>query len=46
MASLDEALFANQGDREARQFCLWLNSLGVDPFVNNLFDDLTVNLLI
>ncbi|KAF9923101.1 hypothetical protein BGZ65_009126, partial [Modicella reniformis] len=27
-------------DREARVFALWLNSLDVDPFVNNLYTDL------
>ncbi|KAJ3131152.1 hypothetical protein HK101_004791, partial [Irineochytrium annulatum] len=36
---LDDALFNSEGSREARAFALWLNSLGVDPFVNNLFDD-------
>jgi plastin-1 len=40
MAGLDNAMFDSEGDREARAFALWLNSLGVDPFVNNLFDDL------
>lgn len=39
-AALDEWLFASQGDREARAFALWLNSLNVDPFVNNLYEDL------
>ncbi|KAG0373050.1 hypothetical protein BGX24_012238 [Mortierella sp. AD032] len=29
-----------EGDREARVFALWLNSLDVDPFVNNLYVDL------
>ena len=43
MAHLDEWLFGSEGDREARAFALWLNSLGVDPFVNNLFDDLRVH---
>ncbi|KAL3900482.1 MAG: hypothetical protein SGCHY_001301 [Lobulomycetales sp.] len=38
--TLDESMFDSAGDREARAFALWLNSLGVDPFVNNLFDDL------
>lgn len=40
--TLDESMFDSAGDREARAFALWLNSLGVDPFVNNLFDDLGV----
>jgi plastin-1 len=39
-AALDEWLFASTGDREARAFALWLNSLGVDPFVHDLYDDL------
>eukprot|EP00158_Paraphelidium_tribonemae_P008275 Partr_v1_DN28536_c0_g1_i3_m72847 putative lymphocyte cytosolic protein 1 (L-plastin) len=39
-AKLDESLFSSKGDREARAFALWLNSLGVDPFVNNLYEDL------
>jgi plastin-1 len=39
---LDESMFDSAGDREARAFALWLNSLGVDPFVNSLFDDLRV----
>eukprot|EP00842_Homolaphlyctis_polyrhiza_P006965 jgi/Hompol1/858/HPOL_001344-RA len=46
MAQLDEWLFSSEGDREARAFALWLNSLGVDPFVNNLFDDLTDGLIL
>jgi len=32
--------FPETGSREARAFQLWINSLGIDPFVNNLFDDL------
>ncbi|KAJ2724446.1 fimbrin [Coemansia sp. Benny D115] len=39
-AELDEFLFRDQYDREARAFALWLNSLNVDPFVNYLFEDL------
>ncbi|KAJ3271990.1 hypothetical protein HDV01_006030 [Terramyces sp. JEL0728] len=46
MAGLDSSLFDSEGDREARAFALWLNSLGVDPFVNNLFDDLTDGLIL
>jgi plastin-1 len=46
MADLDSSLFDSNGDREARAFALWLNSLGVDPFVNNLFDDLANGLII
>lgn len=40
MGNLDDKLFSSQGSREARAFALWMNSLGVEPFVNNLFDDL------
>jgi plastin-1 len=46
MAGLDSSLFDSEGDREARAFALWLNSLGVEPFVNNLFDDLTDGLIL
>lgn len=46
MAALDEWLFSSEGDREARAFALWLNSLGVDPFVNNLFEDLRDGLVL
>ncbi|KAJ3354363.1 hypothetical protein HDU91_005784, partial [Kappamyces sp. JEL0680] len=46
MAGLDSSLFDSEGDREARAFALWLNSLGVEPFVNNLFDDLSDGLVL
>lgn len=46
MAALDEGLFSSEGDREARAFSLWMNSLGVEPFVNNLFDDLRDGLVL
>ncbi|KAI8811020.1 calponin homology domain-containing protein [Cladochytrium replicatum] len=46
MSELDDWLFNSEGDREARAFALWLNSLGVEPFVNNLFDDLTDGLVL
>ncbi|KAJ3210946.1 hypothetical protein HDU82_007051 [Entophlyctis luteolus] len=45
-AQLDDSLFNSEGTREARAFALWLNSLGVDPFVNNLFDDLMDGLVL
>src|SRR5947207_6044413 len=32
--------FDAEGEREARVFTLWLNSLDVQPAVNSLFDDL------
>ncbi|KAF9354139.1 hypothetical protein BGX34_011187 [Mortierella sp. NVP85] len=35
-----------ENDREARVFTLWLNSLDVDPFVNNLYTDLTDGLVL
>lgn len=40
MAELDEKIFSGEGDRESRTFALWMNSLGVDPFVNSIGDDL------
>jgi len=46
LAALDEWLFASEGTREARAFCLWINSLGVEPFVSNLFEDLRDGLVI
>lgn len=35
--------FDAEGEREARVFTLWLNSLDVDPGVYNLFEDLKVS---
>lgn len=46
MASFDDKLFNSEGSREARVFALWMNSLGVEPFVNNLFDDLRNGLVL
>ncbi|KAJ1551242.1 hypothetical protein HK096_002287 [Nowakowskiella sp. JEL0078] len=46
MGALDDSMFNSEGSREARAFALWLNSLGVDPFVNNLFDDLQDGLVL
>ncbi len=40
-AELDESLFDSEGDRESRTFALWMNSLGVEPFVNNIPSDLS-----
>jgi plastin-1 len=34
--------FDAEGEREARVFTLWLNSLDVEPGVYNLFEDLRV----
>ncbi len=45
-SKLEEWLFASEGTREARAFCLWINSLGIDPFVHNLFSDLRDGLVI
>jgi len=45
-AALDEWLFASEGTREARQFALWINSLGFEPYVNNLFEDLRDGIVI
>jgi plastin-1 len=38
--------FDAEGEREARVFTLWLNSLGVEPAVFNLFNDLRDGLVI
>ena len=38
--------FDAEGEREARVFTLWLNSLGVEPAVFNLFNDLKDGLVI
>lgn len=37
--------FDAEGEREARVFTLWLNSLDVEPGVYNLFEDLKVSLI-
>lgn len=55
LAPLDEAEakdygviedFDAEGEREARAFTLWLNSLGVEPAVHNLFENLKDGLII
>jgi len=46
LAALDQWLFASSGDREARAFALWINSLGIEPFVNNLYEDLRDGIII
>ncbi|KAF3902523.1 Fimbrin [Orbilia brochopaga] len=38
--------FDAEGEREARVFTLWLNSLDVTPAINSLFDDLADGLII
>eukprot|EP00003_Mantamonas_plastica_P016617 TRINITY_DN2772_c0_g2_i1.p2 TRINITY_DN2772_c0_g2~~TRINITY_DN2772_c0_g2_i1.p2 ORF type:complete len:638 (-),score=261.76 TRINITY_DN2772_c0_g2_i1:38-1951(-) len=45
-AALEDWLFNSEGTREARAFCLWINSLGVEPFVFNLFEDLRDGLVL
>lgn len=45
-AGLDDSLFNSENSREARAFELWINSLGIDPFVNNLFGDLRNGLVL
>eukprot|EP01139_Manchomonas_bermudensis_P010432 Amastigsp_a340456_90.p1 type:complete len:632 gc:universal Amastigsp_a340456_90:2001-106(-) len=45
-ASLDLSMFDGEGDREARVFALWINCLGIEPFVANLFDDLRDGLVL
>jgi len=39
-------VFPESGTREARAFQLWINSLGLDPFVNSLFEDLRDGLVL
>jgi len=43
LARLD---FPETGSREARAFQLWINSLGLDPYVHNLFNDLKDGLVL
>ena len=38
--------FDAEGEREARAFTLWLNSLGVEPAVHNLFENIKDGLII
>ncbi len=35
--------FDAEGEREARVFTLWMNSIGVEPAVYNLFEDVKVS---
>jgi len=46
LEGLDQWLFGAEGDREARAFALWINSLGIEPFVNNLYEDLKDGIII
>lgn len=43
---IDDGLFGGEGSREARAFALWMNSLGVEPFVRDLFKDLRDGLIL
>lgn len=40
MEEIPEVEYDYENDREAKAFALWLNSLGVEPFINRLYDDL------
>jgi len=46
LAGLNEALFAAGGTRIERQYCLWMNSCGVDPFVVDLYDGIADGLVL
>lgn len=40
LADFDETLFNQSFNREVQAFTLWINSLHVEPYINNLFEDL------
>jgi plastin-1 len=44
--NVEDWMFDDEGSREARAFQLWINSLGIDPFVHNLFEDLKNGLVL
>jgi len=46
LAGLNEALFAAGGTRIERQYCLWMNSCGVEPFVVDLYDGINNGLVL
>ena len=46
LAGLNEALFQAGGTRIERQYCLWMNSCGVDPFIVSLYDGLEDGLIL
>jgi len=46
LAGLNEALFAAGGTRIERQYCLWMNSCGVEPFVVDLYDGIADGLVL
>jgi hypothetical protein len=41
-----EEVFVDEETREEKAFRNWMNSLGVDPFVNNLYEDLRNGIVI
>jgi hypothetical protein len=43
---LEEEIVIIEETREEKQFRNWMNSLGVDPFVNNLYSDLSDGLVL
>ena len=46
LSSIDDALFKSAGSPLERQYALWMNSFGVEPFVMNLFDDIADGLVL
>lgn len=38
--------FGDESDREARAYMLWINCLGIEPFITNLFEDLRDGLVL
>eukprot|EP01101_Sappina_pedata_P012387 TRINITY_DN8500_c0_g1_i1.p1 TRINITY_DN8500_c0_g1~~TRINITY_DN8500_c0_g1_i1.p1 ORF type:complete len:811 (-),score=442.92 TRINITY_DN8500_c0_g1_i1:72-2348(-) len=45
-AKITTELFSSEGTREARAFCLWMNSLRSEGLVTNLFEDLKSGLVL
>ncbi|KAF2077115.1 hypothetical protein CYY_001562 [Polysphondylium violaceum] len=44
--AVEEVLIDVEGTREERAFCMWMNSLNIKPYVNNLQQDLQDGLVI
>ena len=40
-AGMNNALFGGKGDRESISYMLWLNSLGCEPMISSIFEDLS-----
>ena len=40
-AGMNNKLFDGPGDRESKSYSLWLNSLGVEPMIFDIFEDLS-----